>query len=652
LMGVRRLDRVGGTATILVTDLVGSTAMFDRLGDEKAERLLRAHLGELRDLVRSFGGVEVKSTGDGIMAAFPAAWLATECAVAMQRSSHLRNEGGGDEPLHIRIGLHSGDTTADRHDYYGIAVAVAARLCDQAPPDGILVSGVTRGLVGSRGGHSFTDAGIPALKGIDEPVQAWALEWGPGQLPPATPPGLERRRGPLIAAAAGVLLVAGVGAGMLFAGEEEPRRGVRLQAPGKIVRISVKGGYDNPAINGDETTDPSFAPAISGDGSTVVFVSEAADLVPDDANGETADVFHVAVDGTAVDHETLAIVSRDGEVQASGPSREPAVSTDGSVVGFVSTARNLEPSPDGRSHVFVHDVTDGTTTMASINRRDEPANAPSADIDVSADGSHVAFASRADNLSRFRDTNDVADIFVRDLAEGRTNRVNIRSGNRKQANARSHSPSLSADGRWVAFSSAANSLTPRDTNNSQDVFRFDRDPDEFKTVRASVTSEGELTDADSYDPSISDDGTRVAFVSEAPDLADADGDEDPDVFVHDFESGETLLVSAPVDGEASRGDSLRPVISGNGRFVAFDSSSDDLVPNDRNGVRDIFVFEIETGEMIRVSLTDEDEEAALDSFAPSISDDGSFVVFTSGDGLVGDDINRRSDVYLRGPLTG
>ncbi|MDQ4124939.1 MAG: adenylate/guanylate cyclase domain-containing protein, partial [Actinomycetota bacterium] len=177
---MRRLDRVGGTATILVTDLVGSTAMFDRLGDDRAERLLRGHLGELRELVKSFGGVEVKSTGDGIMAAFPAAWLATECAVAMQRALHLRNESAGesDEPLHVRIGLHSGDTTADRHDYYGIAVAVAARLCDKAPPDGILVSGVTRGLVGSRGGHAFTDAGVPALKGIDEPVQAWSLEWG------------------------------------------------------------------------------------------------------------------------------------------------------------------------------------------------------------------------------------------------------------------------------------------------------------------------------------------------------------------------------------------------------------------------------------------------------------------------------------------
>ncbi len=240
-MVVRRSLRVGGTATILVTDLVGSTAMFDRLGDQRAERLLRTHLSELRDLVRAFGGAEVKSTGDGIMAAFPAAWLATECAVAMQRSLHLRNEDDSVEPLHIRIGLHSGDTTADRHDYYGIAVAVAARLCDKAPADGILVSDVTRGLVGSRGGHGFGDAGVSPLKGVDEPLRAWTLEWGPGQLPPAPPPGLEPRRGALIGAGASALVVALGGIFFLARGDaDEPSPPPPLEAPGTLVRVSVR----------------------------------------------------------------------------------------------------------------------------------------------------------------------------------------------------------------------------------------------------------------------------------------------------------------------------------------------------------------------------------------------------------------------------
>lgn len=645
-MGVRRLDRVGGTATILVTDLVGSTAMFDRLGDDKAERLLRAHLGELRALVQSFGGVEVKSTGDGIMAAFPAAWLASECAVAMQRALHLRNEADADEPLHVRIGLHSGDTTADRHDYYGIAVAVAARLCDKAAPDEILVSGVTRGLVGSRGGHSFTDAGVPSLKGIDEPVQAWLLEWGPGQLPPATPPGLERRRGPLVAAGAGALLIVGLGAGMLMANDDEPRRPVPLTAPGDVVRVSLRK-------TGAETTGESFAPALSGDAGTVVFVSNADNLVPTDRNGATPDVFHVSVDGLDVDHASVQIVTRNGAAQADGPSEEPAVSDDGTVIGFVSSAQDLEPAPDRKVEpdVFVHDLSDGSTEMASINRAEEPANRPSSEVDVSADGNHVAFTSAADNLSVLEDDNGVDDIFVRDLVRGRTNRVNIRTGTeRKQANARSYSPALSADGRYVAFASVANSLTPRDTNNSSDVFRFDSDPDEFKTVRASVTSEGEPTEGDSTRPSVSDDGSRVAFVSKADNVVAAD-DRGADVFLHDFVSGETTLVSAAIRGDAAgAGGSARAVISGDGRFVVFDSSSPDLVRDDDNGVRDVFLYEVETGEVTRLSLTSADEETEADSFDASISTDGRYVVFTSTESLVEDDHNTVADVYLRGPL--
>lgn len=642
-MGVRRFDRVGGTATILVTDLVGSTAMFDRLGDERAERLLRAHLGELRELVKAFGGCEVKSTGDGIMAAFPAAWLASECAVAMQRSLHLRNDRGDEEPLHVRIGLHSGDTTADRHDYYGIAVAVAARLCDKAPPDGILVSGVTRGLVGSRGGHSFADAGVPTLKGIDEPVHAWALEWGPGQLPPAPPPGLEPRRGVLAGAAASVLVLLG---GVLFLARgdaDEPAR-LALDAPGELVRVSVR-------TNGRETSGESFAAALSGDRSTVVFTSNADNLVRRDRNGEVPDVFHVRV-APELDPTSLQIVSRRNRIAGNAASRNPAVSDDGNVIGFLSDATNLAPRPDrnGVQDVFVHEVLKGTTGRASINNRAQAGNGPSTEVEVSGNGDFVAFTSAADNLSLKEDVNERDDIFVRDIRALRTNRVNIRSGTRQQANGHSSDPVLSEDGRYVAFASVATILTPGDTNNSSDVFRFDRHPDEFKTVRASITSDGALPAGKSWDPSISDDGTLVAFVSKADDLVEGD-DEGADVFVHDFVSDETILVSAAIRGDvAGAGGSARPSISGDGRYVVFDSSADDLVPGDDNEARDVFLHEIETGTTTRLSLTEDDEQADGDSFDASISDDGSFVAFTSVASLVDEDHNVVSDVYLRGPL--
>lgn len=644
-MGVRRLDRVGGTATILVTDLVGSTAMFDRLGDERAERLLRAHLGELRDLVRSFGGVEVKSTGDGIMAAFPAAWLATECAVAMQRALHLRNDrvaGSDDEPLHVRIGLHSGDTTADRHDYYGIAVAVAARLCDKASPDQILVSGVTRGLVGSRGGHAFTDAGVPSLKGIDEPVQAWALEWGPGQLPPATPPGLERRRGPLVAAGAGALLIVGLGAGMLMASDDEPRRDPPPVAEGRIVRVSVRS-------NGEETAGASSAAEISGAASHVVFESTADDLVEADTNG-AVDVFHVSIAG-GLDPKTVELVSRDEDTLGNGSSTQPSISDDGNVVGFLSVATNLAGQPDrnGFQDVFMHRVDEGETSRVSVSTTGVAAKGRSFEVDVSGDGDFIAFTTAAENLAVQGDDNRKDDIFVRDVLEGKTNRANIRTETLKQANRDSSDPSISAEGEYVAFASSADTLSKGDTNNSPDVFRYNRKL--HATVRASLAFGGAGSNAagPSSQPSISDDGKRIAFVSKAVNLVEDDATNDPDVFVYDFEAKETTLVTNEVaDGPA--GDTDNPVISGNGRFVAFDSTASNLVEGDRNGVRDVFVYDLVEGEMVRVSVDEGGGEGSEASFDPSISSDGSFVTFTSEGRLVSTDTNGVPDVYLRGPL--
>ena len=641
-MGVRRLDRVGGTATILVTDLVGSTAMFDRLGDDRAELLLREHLGELRELVRSFGGVEVKSTGDGIMAAFPVAWLAAECAVAMQRSLHLRNEGDV-EPLHIRIGLHSGDTTADRHDYYGIAVAVAARLCDNAPTDGILASGVTRGLVGSRGGHSFTDAGVPSLKGVDEPVNAWSLEWGPGQLPPAPPPELRRRRGPLIAAGAGTLLVLGVGAGVLMAGGDE-RPGPAPVVEGDIVRVSVRS-------TGEETTGRSSGAEISGDGDVVVYQSTGTNLVGRDANGPEPDVFHVDVQ-IGLRPGSLRLVSQRGGARGNAGSTQPSVSDDGSVVGFLSDATNLSPKPDRNRvpDVFMHVVDEEETNRVSISTKDVAADKESLEVDVSGDGNFIAFTTAATNLAAQGDFNRRNDIFVRDVVLEKTNRANIQSGTLDEANKDSSDPSISFDGHYVAFASPADTLTRGDTNNSSDVFRYNRDL--HRTVRASVAS-GDVSNAAgaSSQPSISDDGKRVAFVSEAENLHPRDTTSDPDVFVYDFETRETILVTPDVTpGEPAPDETANPVISGNGRYVAFDSTAPNLVPGDTNRVRDVFFYDLEDEETFRVNVDEEGRQASEPSFDPSISTDGRVVTFTSEAGLVPTDTNDVEDVYLRGPL--
>ncbi|HEV2755241.1 MAG TPA: adenylate/guanylate cyclase domain-containing protein [Actinomycetota bacterium] len=644
---MRRADRVGGTATILVTDLVGSTAMFDRLGDETAERVLRAHLGEMRDLVGAFGGREVKSTGDGIMAAFPAAWLASECAVAMQRTLHLAREGA-EVPLHIRIGLHSGDTTADRHDYYGIAVAVAARLCDRAPADGILMSGVTRGLVGSRGGHSFADAGVSELKGIDEPVRAWTVEWGPGQLPPAAPPELEPKRGRLLGAAAAALLIVGVGTGMLLADEEDAAPvPTPVPAGGDLVRISLK-------YTGTETAGRSYSPDISGDGSAAIFVSDARNIVEGDHNG-VSDVFHVMLPPGRREaaERAVTLVSIAGGGQTSGRSTLPSVSDDGGAVAFLGETTD-SPARSGRQrsvHVFVRALPDGETERASISTDGEIANGPSYDNDISGDGALVAFTTAATNLAfENRDTNEANDVFVHDRRAPKTNRVNIRSGTLDEANGHSFQPVLSEDGRYVAFVSKASDLVPGDTNNRLDVFRYDRA--ERKTIRISLTSAGEPTNDPSDEPSISDDGNRVVFASTASNLVGERGDIARSIFVRDVEAGTTTLVSRSyADAEPGNGASSSPEISGDGRYVVFASKASDLVPGDENGVADIFVFDLETGTTVRVS-TGIDGDTDADSFDPAITDDGSYVVFASNaSNLVADDINNVTDVFLRGPLT-
>ena len=165
-----------GTVTLLFTDLVGSTQLGDRLGDEAADRLRRAHFGALREAIVGRGGREVKSMGDGVMAAFGSAVDAIECAVDIQRRVMADNEDQG-HGLAVRVGLNAGDALSEEGDYFGTAVNVAARLCAAADGGQILASELVRGLAGSRGAHRFVDRGRMPLKGISEPVGAWEVLW-------------------------------------------------------------------------------------------------------------------------------------------------------------------------------------------------------------------------------------------------------------------------------------------------------------------------------------------------------------------------------------------------------------------------------------------------------------------------------------------
>ncbi|OGO53269.1 MAG: hypothetical protein A2148_09075 [Chloroflexi bacterium RBG_16_68_14] len=168
------------TVTVLFTDLVGSTELLERLGDDAAESVRRAHFSLLRHAVAARGGQEVKTLGDGLMVAFSSAIDALACAVAMQQAVHRHNQQQAEEHrLQVRVGLHVGEPIRDEQDYFGMPVVIARRLCDSAQGSQILVSELVRGLVGSRGGHAFRRLGPLTLKGLAEPLPACEVVWEP-----------------------------------------------------------------------------------------------------------------------------------------------------------------------------------------------------------------------------------------------------------------------------------------------------------------------------------------------------------------------------------------------------------------------------------------------------------------------------------------
>jgi class 3 adenylate cyclase/DNA-binding CsgD family transcriptional regulator len=174
-----------GLVALLFTDLVGSTELPDRLGDDAGEELRRTHFSLLREAVTTSGGEEVKNLEDGLMVAFPSAVQAAACAVAMQRNVAEHNRSGAAPVLRVRIGLHAGEPFREEGDFFGTAVAVAKRLCDQAKGGQILASELVARLVGSRGGFRLRPADRLSVKGLANPLPAVAIDWEPQATAPA-----------------------------------------------------------------------------------------------------------------------------------------------------------------------------------------------------------------------------------------------------------------------------------------------------------------------------------------------------------------------------------------------------------------------------------------------------------------------------------
>jgi Tol biopolymer transport system component len=286
-----------------------------------------------------------------------------------------------------------------------------------------------------------------------------------------------------------------------------------------------------------------------------------------------------------------------------------------------------------------------STTRISISSLGEQGDRRSDRPSISADGRYVAFESIATNLVP-GDTNNDEDVFVRDRRTGRTTRASLSSSGAQPSRSASE-PAISGDGRYVAFESLASNLVEGDTNGSTDVFV--RDLQEGKTTRVSVTSSGGEANDGSYNAAISGDGRYVAFESRASNLVEGDTNTGfSDIFVRDRKEGKTVRVSVSSIGGEANGDSYFPSISADGRYVAFTSEATNLVEGDTNGRRDVFVRDTKEGKTVRVSVSSSGGEANGRSFATSISADGRLVAFESeADNLVAGDKNGKRDVFVR-----
>jgi Tol biopolymer transport system component len=396
---------------------------------------------------------------------------------------------------------------------------------------------------------------------------------------------------------------------------------------------------------GTQADGGSYVPSISPDARYVAFHSDATNLV----SGDTNDLQDVFVRDRTTGTNYLVSRSSTG-VLGNDWSYNPSVTADGRYVAYHSRATNLVAGDaNAKIDIFVRDRQTGTTTRVSKDSAGVEGDGDSYNPTVSADGRYVAFRSEATNLVA-GDLNGVQDVFVRDRQTGTTTLVSRNSGG-VEGDGVSDGAFISPDGRYVTFRSEATNLVADDTNGMPDIFVRDRQTG--TTTLVSRSSAGVVGDGSSDSPVISTNNRYVAFESTAANLAAGDTNTKWDIFVRDRQTGTTTLVSKSSAGVEGDEHSYYPSLSSDGRYVTFSSLAANLVTGDTNGFDDIFVRDRQTGTTTRVSKSSAGVEADSYSYHAPVSADGRFVVFESNAAnLVSGDTNGDYDIFVRDRQTG
>ena len=384
-----------------------------------------------------------------------------------------------------------------------------------------------------------------------------------------------------------------------------------------MVGSAQNGAYGNSASKGGH---PSF------DGRWMSFTSSDSNIHP---TGSSQD--HIYVKDLATWGVELVSVSSAG-VLGDGPSFSSKLSHDGRYVVFASNATNLEPKGNnGRTDIYLRDRWAGTTTIQDLGTTLAVASTGASEPAISGDGRLVLFLSTATNLVPGV-TGGFNQAYVRDHALATIAAVSLSTAG-LPANADVGAADLSGDGRYVVFDSDATNLVAGDTNGARDVFL--RDQTLGTTVRISVDGSGLQANGNSHDPVISADGRFVAYVTGATNVVVPDTNGREDVVVYDVLAGAVERITTAWNGAEADGDSDRPSISFDGRYVAFETYAGNLITGDTNGGRDVYVRDRSVGSIEIASVTTGSAfGAGLGSFDAAISPNGRFVCLSSLDALV------------------
>ncbi|HEY5602770.1 MAG TPA: hypothetical protein VIM41_06645 [Gammaproteobacteria bacterium] len=386
--------------------------------------------------------------------------------------------------------------------------------------------------------------------------------------------------------------------------------------------------------------------AISADGRYMVFASGATNLVPNDTNCHNDIFLRDRLLGT-----TVRVNLGAGGVQANQTSGNPTISRDGRYIAYQSAATNLVSTSTTTAYqIFRYDTLAKTTVHVSRSTGGVQGNASSNEPSISNDGRFIAFTSLASNLVA-GDTNARPDMFRRDVTSNITIRVSVRNagGQGNNTSFRDPGPSISGDGRYVLFTSNATNLVAGDTNGSPDLFV--RDVTGATTRRVSLTNAGGQANSYSYMGRISNDGRYVVFSSLATNLVAGDTNVAEDVFVRDRTLNTTTRVSVSSSGaQTPTGElgSVKPSISNDGRYVAFTSYAPNLVTGDTNELADTFMRDRTTNTTTRVSVGNAGQQGDAGHTDGVISGNGLFIGFTSNStNLVTDGYNGLTQAFVR-----